>query len=487
MLDGYVRVSRVGGRAGPSYISPEVQEEKIRGYAALQDLMLDEVVPEEDVSGAKKVDDRELGRLIQKCEAGESEGIIVYRLDRFGRNAVEVLTAVRRLNDCGARLVGVSDGVDSAQPSGKLVIAVLAALAEEQWDRSRENWREASHRAVARGVHITPRVPLGYVRGGDGVLVQDPIVAPLVRDVFRMRVEGNSWEKCAAYLAANGVKIDRTSIGVLLRNRVYLGEARGPQGAVNPNAHQPIVTQAEWDAVALVVGQKFARTGSMAGVGLLKGIIRCPTCERALSVQPSGKAFSYYCQRCRPGASAYVHFVDDYVTDRLDELVAANDPRVIRALQTDERYDAAVEEVEVAKAELAAFIDAADVALLGRDGFRRGVEVRQTKVDAARRALRELSRPERVARATTFMEKGTAGEYREFQRMLLHRLVEECALRPAGVRGRGAPPISERLTLRFVETAIDALPEATESPSPPAKSRTRGNRRPAATAVTQPD
>ncbi len=33
-LDGYIRVSRVGARAGEGYISPDVQREAIAGYAA---------------------------------------------------------------------------------------------------------------------------------------------------------------------------------------------------------------------------------------------------------------------------------------------------------------------------------------------------------------------------------------------------------------------------------------------------------------------
>jgi hypothetical protein len=42
-MDGYVRVSRVNGREGEGYISPRVQEEKIRQWAALQDVELGKV------------------------------------------------------------------------------------------------------------------------------------------------------------------------------------------------------------------------------------------------------------------------------------------------------------------------------------------------------------------------------------------------------------------------------------------------------------
>src|SRR5258706_15377326 len=92
-MDGYVRVPRVAGRKGESYISPKVQRDKISGWAKLQDVEVGEVVVEEDVSGAKPVDERELGRLLRRVESGESQGIIAYKLSRFGRGALETLQA----------------------------------------------------------------------------------------------------------------------------------------------------------------------------------------------------------------------------------------------------------------------------------------------------------------------------------------------------------------------------------------------------------
>ncbi len=85
-LDGYIRVSRVNGREGEGYISPRVQREKIEQWAALHDVELGEVVVEEDVSGVRALADRGLGRLVERCERGDSEGIVVYRVDRFSRS-----------------------------------------------------------------------------------------------------------------------------------------------------------------------------------------------------------------------------------------------------------------------------------------------------------------------------------------------------------------------------------------------------------------
>jgi hypothetical protein len=41
-MDGYIRVSRRLGREGPGYISPDVQREAIKRWAAYKDVEVDE-------------------------------------------------------------------------------------------------------------------------------------------------------------------------------------------------------------------------------------------------------------------------------------------------------------------------------------------------------------------------------------------------------------------------------------------------------------
>src|SRR5687768_5051286 len=113
-MDIYVRVSRVGGREGERFISPRVQHELARKQADLLGVRVGLVVEELDVSGGKAPEDRELEQLLRRCEEDSSAGIITYRLDRFSRSTLDTLAAVKRLRDCGARLVTVDDRVDTA-------------------------------------------------------------------------------------------------------------------------------------------------------------------------------------------------------------------------------------------------------------------------------------------------------------------------------------------------------------------------------------
>lgn len=90
--------------------------------------------------------------VLARCETGESGGIVVAKLDRFARSAVDALEAIKRLNDAGARRVSVEDGFDGSTPMGRFSIGILTLIAELELERIRESWASAVSGAVARGV-----------------------------------------------------------------------------------------------------------------------------------------------------------------------------------------------------------------------------------------------------------------------------------------------------------------------------------------------
>ena len=96
--DGYVRVSRVAGREGESFISPELQRKKIEAWAELHDVEIVRWWEELDQSG-KKRDRPFFQEALARCERGETGGIVVARLDRFARSAIDALESIKRLNE----------------------------------------------------------------------------------------------------------------------------------------------------------------------------------------------------------------------------------------------------------------------------------------------------------------------------------------------------------------------------------------------------
>jgi len=66
--------------------------------------------------------------------------IVVARLDRFDRSAVDVLGSIRWMTDAGARLVSVEDNFDGITPMGRFAIGTLTLIAELELERIKENW-----------------------------------------------------------------------------------------------------------------------------------------------------------------------------------------------------------------------------------------------------------------------------------------------------------------------------------------------------------
>jgi DNA invertase Pin-like site-specific DNA recombinase len=78
----------------------------------------------------------------------EGDSVVVWKLDRLGRNLQHILATVKALTDRGITLVSVTDGIDSSTPAGRMMIGVLGSLAEYERELIKE--RTALKRQASR-------------------------------------------------------------------------------------------------------------------------------------------------------------------------------------------------------------------------------------------------------------------------------------------------------------------------------------------------
>ena len=67
-------------------------------------------------------------KLLDYAESGDT--IVVWRVDRLGRSLIDVLNTVNLLRDRGVHVRSISDGIDPATSTGRLMLNMLATLAE---------------------------------------------------------------------------------------------------------------------------------------------------------------------------------------------------------------------------------------------------------------------------------------------------------------------------------------------------------------------
>jgi len=95
--------------------STEQQVVALREAAARMGLDVVQVV-EETGSGAKN-DRPGLQRVLDDARRGKLDVVLVWKLDRFGRSALDLLANIRDLDAAGVRFVATSQGID-IRPGG---------------------------------------------------------------------------------------------------------------------------------------------------------------------------------------------------------------------------------------------------------------------------------------------------------------------------------------------------------------------------------
>jgi len=403
-LDGYIRVSQVRGRSGDSFISPAVQREKIEAYCKLHGAELLDVFEELDESGARR-DRPKLAIAIERVESGESGGIVVARLDRFGRSLVDSLAAIERIQRAGGTFASVTDGFDIATDTGRLVLRIMLSLAEFELDRVRANFADARARAVARGVHPCPVPPFGYTRpensdpaskGGRvlGPLEPHSVTGPLVRELFQRAARGESWTRLADWLEDEGAETayrattwTARAVKEVVRSRVYLGEAHHGE-FVNPNAHEALTDELTFRQ-AQRVGRVFPPSRSEHGA-LLSGLLRCAGCRHGMQSYMGRNGREYRCRRryasgeCQSPVYVHASVIEPYVEQAFVE--AAGNVRAQDPPPQDEQVGLLEAAMRDAEAELIAFRDSAAVAELGEQDFVAGLRARRASFEQAQDA-----------------------------------------------------------------------------------------------------
>jgi putative DNA-invertase from lambdoid prophage Rac len=108
----------------------------------------------ETISGSTATSQRPgFARLVDRLEAGDV--LVVTKLDRLGRNAMDVGSTVARLADLGVRVHCLAlGGVDLTSSTGKLTMSVINAVAEFERDLLIERTQAGLSRARAEGKAI---------------------------------------------------------------------------------------------------------------------------------------------------------------------------------------------------------------------------------------------------------------------------------------------------------------------------------------------
>jgi len=276
-----------------------------------------------DEAKSAKTDQRpEFQRALGTIRRGEASIMVVHKLDRFSRSMEDTFRLTNEFDRLGAGLVCTQQGIDTTNPiSGKVVIAVLAALAEAYLDNLSEETAKGKRARVEAGLS-NGDLSYGYANPDEGTAQSGagvtntsiPVIVPeraaVVRLAFEWYATGQqshariaqalnaAGHRMISKLHPEGYPFTKDTVTALLDNRFYLGEVRYGDAWL-PGKHEPIISQRLFDAVQAVHARKagMGRRGSTSGQTRLyvaQGLVRCACCHQTLRANaPNGTTLTY--------------------------------------------------------------------------------------------------------------------------------------------------------------------------------------------------
>jgi site-specific DNA recombinase len=322
----------------------ENQQAFLRNYVGLYGHRVIGEFWDPGVSGTVPLDQRAQGRaLLSLAKTRRGAVVLLYRLDRLGRNLVALLDAHDELERAGVTIRSATEPFDTSSPIGTFLFQLLASLAELERKTIAERTMQGRDRVARAGKWTGGPIPLGYDQGPDGCLVpsQRPVPAlctpdrpvteaDLAREIFRRVAEGSSALAEAKRLNALNVPCARryggpknavvtaggtwepSRLRYMLKNPLYatgVHRLRARDGAVERPV-PPLITEATWRrALAqLATNRKMtAREGERRY--LLRGLVHCAACAAlgrssayvGNTQTADGREYPYY--RCDSAAS----------------------------------------------------------------------------------------------------------------------------------------------------------------------------------------
>lgn len=193
----------------------ESQIEFATKYCDLHQLPITAWYKDDGITGTVPLEDRAAGvQLLQDAQNGVIDTLLLYKLDRFGRNARIILNGIHALEKLGVKVKSMTEPFDTSDPAGRFTLTILAGVADLERENILARMWHGANRAARAGKWLGGIVPYGYYVDADGFLAisDEPIAgidtseADVIRLMYRMLAEQQaSCSKVADALNTMGI------------------------------------------------------------------------------------------------------------------------------------------------------------------------------------------------------------------------------------------------------------------------------------------
>lgn len=285
--------------------------------------------------------------MISKVRNGKINKIIIYQLNRLGRNARDIHNTMEMCTSLNCIIYSATEGFDSSTSFGRAIIGILASLAQLEREQIAERVKDNMYTLAKMGRWLGGQSPLGfnYIREtykdenmkerSLALLRKNTEELKLVKKVYDKYLDEKSlsqvskWSLTNNFRGKNGGNLDKSAINIILQNPVYVQsnqevcnflEKLGYEVCGDPNGngilrygkgeekiaaiskHKGIIPADKWLKVQEIIKENTSKAPRLGktNTALLTGILKCQ-CGSGMRVtyghkRPDGtKTFYYTC------------------------------------------------------------------------------------------------------------------------------------------------------------------------------------------------
>lgn len=261
---------------------------------------------------------QEFMRMLNDIEDGKDgvDFVLVFKLSRFGRNAADVLSSLQLMQYYGVNLICVEDGIDSSKEADKLLISIIAVVAEMERENIRVQTMAGREQKAREGKWNGGFAPYGYrMENGELVIAEDEV--EIIQMIFDRYIHTNDGiNGVANYLNNHGYTkklrqngtipgFSASFIKKIIDNPVYMGKiaygrrrtekktgtrnethvVEQSEFPVYEGIHEAIIAEEDWELAQEKRSKNNYRREKIHDpehAHILSGILKCPCCGKGM-------------------------------------------------------------------------------------------------------------------------------------------------------------------------------------------------------------
>ena len=213
---GYIRTS-----TNLQSNSVEMQKHKIKDYCEMNNLILDELILDEGLSGKDIKNRKGFNSVIEMIENKELDTLIVLSLSRMGRNLSQNYKIIDKMKKNKINLISLKENIDLSNAMGRFFVNIMNSLYEMERDMISERVVDVLSDKKKNG-KVYGKVAYGFDREGDS-LVPNLKEQKTLKKIYSLKNKGISYGKISEFLnrnkhtKKNGTKFNRSDVFYMLK------------------------------------------------------------------------------------------------------------------------------------------------------------------------------------------------------------------------------------------------------------------------------